>query len=252
MHVCKVASIMSAFSPPGSPVRGILQARILEWVAMPSSRGSSWPRGWTHVSYVSCIGRWVLYHSCYLRSHYIFICMCVNIYTVGKESALSINKDVTAISFFGPPAVNEGYRKGKESLWSSRCAYPPPRWLLSRSGCEESKNQVAAPGCGDHMKGMTLITPDACIFPYMKWKCLSLSRVWLFETPWTGRVLNSFTWDIWFSLINSNLWCSDCLPSFVISYISLFPLPPPQSSISGLPEMLYLRLEVLKISHQIK
>ena len=32
-------------SPPGSSVYGILQARIiLEWVAMPSSRGSSWPR----------------------------------------------------------------------------------------------------------------------------------------------------------------------------------------------------------------
>ena len=31
-------------SPPGSSIPGILQARILEWVAMPSSRGSSWPR----------------------------------------------------------------------------------------------------------------------------------------------------------------------------------------------------------------
>ena len=31
-------------SPPGSSVRGILQARILEWNAVPSSRGSSWPR----------------------------------------------------------------------------------------------------------------------------------------------------------------------------------------------------------------
>ena len=41
---------------------GILWARILEWGAMPSSRGSSWPRNWTHVSYVSCIGRHVLYH----------------------------------------------------------------------------------------------------------------------------------------------------------------------------------------------
>ena len=41
---------------------GILQARILEWVAMPSSRGSFRPRNWTHVSYVSCVGRWVLYH----------------------------------------------------------------------------------------------------------------------------------------------------------------------------------------------
>ena len=31
-------------SPPGSSVHGILQAGILEWVAMPSSRGSSQPR----------------------------------------------------------------------------------------------------------------------------------------------------------------------------------------------------------------
>ena len=37
------------------PVYGILQATILEWVAMPSSRGSSWPKNQTHISYVSCI-----------------------------------------------------------------------------------------------------------------------------------------------------------------------------------------------------
>ena len=37
-------------SSPGSPVHGISQARILEWVAMPSSRGSSQPRGRTQVS----------------------------------------------------------------------------------------------------------------------------------------------------------------------------------------------------------
>ena len=53
-------------SPPGSAIPGILQARILEWVAMPSSRGSSLPRDQTHVSYVSCIGRWVLYHQHHL------------------------------------------------------------------------------------------------------------------------------------------------------------------------------------------
>ena len=41
-------------SLPDSSVHGIFQARILGWVAMPSSRGSSWPRDWTHVSYVSC------------------------------------------------------------------------------------------------------------------------------------------------------------------------------------------------------
>ena len=41
---------------------GILQARMLEWVAMFSSEGSSQFRDQTHVSSVSCIGRWVLYH----------------------------------------------------------------------------------------------------------------------------------------------------------------------------------------------
>ena len=41
-------------SPPGF-VRGILQVRILEWVGMPSSRGSSRPRHWTHVFCISCI-----------------------------------------------------------------------------------------------------------------------------------------------------------------------------------------------------
>ena len=38
------------YSPPGSSVYGILQARILEWVAMPSPMESSQPRDWTHVS----------------------------------------------------------------------------------------------------------------------------------------------------------------------------------------------------------
>ena len=41
-------------NPPDSSVYGILQARVLERVAMPSSRGSSWRRYWTHVSWGSC------------------------------------------------------------------------------------------------------------------------------------------------------------------------------------------------------
>ena len=41
-------------SPPGSSVHGIFQARILEWVAMPYSRGSSQPRDGTQVSCTAC------------------------------------------------------------------------------------------------------------------------------------------------------------------------------------------------------
>ena len=47
---------------PGSSVHGILQARILEWVAISSSRGSSGLRDQTRVSCVSCNGTQVLYH----------------------------------------------------------------------------------------------------------------------------------------------------------------------------------------------
>ena len=46
-------------SPLGSSVCCILQARKLEWVAMPSSRESSQPRD---LGLVSCIGCWILYH----------------------------------------------------------------------------------------------------------------------------------------------------------------------------------------------
>ena len=42
-------------SPPGSSVHGIFQARVLEWIAISFSRGSSWPRGRT---WVSCITGW--------------------------------------------------------------------------------------------------------------------------------------------------------------------------------------------------
>ena len=55
-------------SPPGSSVHGILQARILDWVVIPSSKGLSQPRNRTHVSYVFCVSRQVLYHCHHLGS----------------------------------------------------------------------------------------------------------------------------------------------------------------------------------------
>ena len=68
MHVCVCAksfqSCLTLRDPmdgslPGSSVHGILWARILEWVAMPSSRGSS-DSGIEPASL--CFGSWVLYH----------------------------------------------------------------------------------------------------------------------------------------------------------------------------------------------
>ena len=63
-------------SLPGSSVHGILQARMLEWVAISSSRGSSWPKDWTCIScfaggffyhWVTWEALWDLYLAAYLR-----------------------------------------------------------------------------------------------------------------------------------------------------------------------------------------
>ena len=50
---------MDTWGLPGSSIHGIFQTRVLEWVAISFSRGSSQPRDWICVS---CIGRQILYH----------------------------------------------------------------------------------------------------------------------------------------------------------------------------------------------
>ena len=62
----KVAqSCLTLLDPMNYTFHGILQARILEWIAVPFSRGSSPPKDGIYVSYVSCIGRHILYHLSY-------------------------------------------------------------------------------------------------------------------------------------------------------------------------------------------
>ena len=62
IQLCLTLSNSIDCSPSGSSVHGLLQARILEWVAIPFSRGSSWCRNQTCISCVSCIGRGFLHH----------------------------------------------------------------------------------------------------------------------------------------------------------------------------------------------
>ena len=63
MYVCSVLTLCDPMdcSLPGSSVHGIFQARILEWVAIFSSRGSSQPKDQTRPSCSSCTGRQILY-----------------------------------------------------------------------------------------------------------------------------------------------------------------------------------------------
>ena len=52
LHSCLTLWDPMDCSPPGSSVHGILQARMLEWIAMPSSRGSHRPGHWTQLSHI--------------------------------------------------------------------------------------------------------------------------------------------------------------------------------------------------------
>ena len=79
-------------SPPSSSVHGILQARIMEWLAIPFSRGSSQPRDWTQVSCIT--GRfftiWATWKSLnYTHTHththtHIYIHIHIYIYSYWK------------------------------------------------------------------------------------------------------------------------------------------------------------------------
>ena len=58
----------------GSSVHGIFQAIVLEWIVISFSRGSSWPRGRTHVT---CIGRQILYHWASREALILQILLCI-------------------------------------------------------------------------------------------------------------------------------------------------------------------------------
>ena len=115
MYVCMLSHVQSCLtlcdpmdcSPPGSSVHGILRTRILEWVAMPSSRGSSQPRDWTCIFYVPCIGRWVLYHQRHLGTP-VFITLLSNSKRKNKLQNSSVNQTTinNAARYFKSPNMN--------------------------------------------------------------------------------------------------------------------------------------------------
>ena len=64
VHLCPTLCDPMHCGPSDFSVHKIFQARTLEWVAISSSRGFSWPRNWTCIS---CIGRRILYHCAALK-----------------------------------------------------------------------------------------------------------------------------------------------------------------------------------------
>ena len=94
VHAGSLQSCTTLYNPmdyslPCSSVHGILQARRLEWIAVSFSRGSSPPKDQTDICYVSCIGRWLLYHWSHIGNPdmcthvYVCVCVCVCVCTLG-------------------------------------------------------------------------------------------------------------------------------------------------------------------------
>ena len=100
---------------PGFSVHGILQARIPEWIAMPSYRGSSRPRDRTHVS---CSGRWILYPLSHLGSSSHWYLICIYSALTGDSTTLEALKSITVTPLLLPivSAITKGHSKLKSEL----------------------------------------------------------------------------------------------------------------------------------------
>ena len=111
-------------SPPGSSVHGFLQAGILEWVAMPSFRGSFWPRNRTCFSCNSCIvGRFFTAEPPGKHTLVFFGC-----YTPHKKSL-----DDTPISRWENENEKGQWKfYGKEEFWPQRSL----KWLTDKPRIE--------------------------------------------------------------------------------------------------------------------
>ena len=113
-------------------VHGIPQARILEWVAISFSRGSSWPRDQTRVS---CIGRWILYHWVtkevpgeHIRIYIFCYSILKNIsqQCIGQVIKSFIQKTIAIFRSLVQNSFNNCLTSQKASLVAQRLKHLPP------------------------------------------------------------------------------------------------------------------------------
>ena len=107
LQSCSTVCASMECSPP--EVHGISQVRILEWVVISFSRGSSQPRDWTHDSH---IGRQVLYQGATREAHRLKILISIHAY-LWKGMVLVIENIVWMFIF----AICKAKKKKKENLF---------------------------------------------------------------------------------------------------------------------------------------
>ena len=112
MQLCLTLCNPKDYGPPGSFVFGILQARVLEWRAIPFSRGSSQPRDWTQVSCITGI---------------FFIIWATRGLEIGVDWIKSVEefwKNSICVSCLG------SYIRGKRQIYIFYCYLPRNIYLL--------------------------------------------------------------------------------------------------------------------------
>ena len=93
------------YNHPGSSVHGISQARLLEQVAISSSRASSQPKDWTHVSCTSCIGRWIFFLNHWATWEALYCHESTNWYSIFRTEFHSMQKFEMHMLFLSNPLL---------------------------------------------------------------------------------------------------------------------------------------------------
>ena len=149
MHVCMFSHVWllvapwtaAHCSPPGSSVHGIFQARVLEWVVISFSRGSSQPRDWTQVSRTA--GRrftvWATREA--HNSHYYRVnACCLSILYIGEGNGTPLQYSCLENPRDRGACWAAVYGVAQSRTWlkwlSSNLSLSPPFWtLVTTSSC---------------------------------------------------------------------------------------------------------------------
>ena len=142
-------------SLPGSSVHGILQARILEWVAIPFSRGSSQPRNWSQVSFIA--GRFFIvratreapqthtYHT-YINTHIHTYTVHTHTHTHFPDGSVVKNPPASGRDVGSIPELGRSPGLGNGNLLQYSCLENPMErgaWWATVHGVAESWTQLS-------------------------------------------------------------------------------------------------------------
>ena len=170
-------------SPPGFSVHGILQARILEWIATPFSRGTSQPSNQNLVSYMAgkfftvwATGKSSMLCSCYLRAipgsyHQLLAHSMSWVRAVGKGVGSSRPEEkllCLTLAFLHPPL----FCLTLQLCGASQAQFYCPRWAVHGTRGAGLVPQLAHLASRFHLLGRTPSPPPSMVPEQTLWKDL--------------------------------------------------------------------------------